>query len=60
MPKASKFYDIIVSGEVVFHGTFAEAKKVYVAIRKSFSVIHSDAVVTMSFVPNFPDDLYII
>lgn len=55
MPRATKFYDVLVDGHQVFHGSFAEAKKAYLAVRNALSILKSNAVVTMSFVPDFSD-----
>lgn len=60
MPRATKFYDVLVDGHQVFHGTFSEAKKAYVAVRNALSVVSSRAVVTMSFVPVGVIDDYIL
>lgn len=55
MPRPTKFYDVLVDGHQVFHGSFSEAKKAYLAVRNALSVLKSNAVVTMSFVPDFVD-----
>lgn len=56
MPKATKFYDVCVNGDPVFHGTFSETKRVYAAVRHALALFQAtrDAVVTISFVPDDP------
>lgn len=56
MPKATKFYDVCVNGNSVFHGTFSESKRVYTAVRHALVLFPQtrDAVVTISFVPDDP------
>lgn len=51
MPRATKFYDVMVDGKVVFHGSFADSKKCYVAVKRTLDLLGSSSVVTLSFIP---------
>ena len=56
MAKAKRFYDVLVNGEVVYHGATRDAHNVFVAVTKAFKLSgqqHVPVVLAVSYDGDF-------